>query len=132
MSGETDLATMLLQLEPVLLPDLVVFCTVENARYGDLAHTQPLASMREPEGLTLVMSKEAADRDGLSYAGTFRWIRLNIHSSLHAVGLTAAVAQRLATHEISANMVAGYYHDHVFVPSDRAEQALELLRSAPC
>ena len=53
---------------------------------------------------------------------------LMIHSSLDAVGLTAAVASRLADHGISANVVAGYYHDHIFVPVEAAEQALGALK----
>jgi hypothetical protein len=85
--------------------------------------------MAEAEGLTLVVSKEAADGEGLAYQGTFRCIRLEVHSSLHAVGLTAVVAKALAKHDISANMIAGYYHDHIFIPSDKADLALRVLES---
>ena len=129
MTGETDLSTILRKLEPSLLPTPYVFCTVRDARYGDLSHTQPLACMTEAEGLTLVISRAEADREGLEYDGSFRCIRLQVHSSLQAVGLTAAVAHALATHDISANMIAGYYHDHVFVPESRADLALHLLKN---
>ena len=127
MSGQTDLATLLASLNPSADPTLYVFCTVPGARYGDLSHIEPVASMAEAEGLTLVVAKDNAERAGLPYAGTFHCIHLNVHSSLHAVGLTAAVATTLAEHGISANMIAGHYHDHVFVPSDRSKAALELL-----
>ena len=59
----------------------------------------------------------------------FRCITLRVHSSLHAVGLTAAVSAELARHAVSANVVAGYFHDHVLVPSDRAEEALKHLEN---
>ena len=83
MSGETDLQSMLRDLKPVLLPDRYVFCTVEGAAYGDLAHTQPLASFRETEGLTLVVSEESALREALDFEGTFRCITLQVLSLIH-------------------------------------------------
>ena len=127
MAGETDLNALLGDLRPSLSPSTYVFCTIEGARYGDLAHTLPLSSITEREGLTLVMTKEHADQAELAYDGTFRCITLECHSSLEAVGLTAAVADVLSRHTISANVLAGYHHDHILVPADRADQALELL-----
>ena len=127
MNAETDLATLMRNLEPRTLPDTYVFCSVEDANYGALSHTSPLASFAEPEGLTLVLTRESADEEGLSYEGTFRCISLQAHSSLEAVGLTAAVTGELAAEGISANVIAGYHHDHIFVPSHQAESALRLL-----
>ena len=129
MAGETDLNALLGDLRPSLSPSTYVFCTVEGARYGDLAHTQPLASITEREGLTLVMTQAYADQADLAYEGTFRCITLDVHSSLEAVGLTAAVADVLGRHGISANVLAGYHHDHVFVPEHQAEAALACLRN---
>jgi hypothetical protein len=94
-----------------------------------MAHTHPLACFVEPEGLTLVLTQESADLQDLPYQGTFHCISLQVHSSLEAVGLTAAVASKLATHGISANVIAGFYHDHVFVSSLRSDHALRLLES---
>jgi hypothetical protein len=54
---------------------------------------------------------------------------LQVHSSLEAVGLTAIISGKLASYDISANVIAGFYHDHVFVPEQDAEQALELLNN---
>ena len=88
-----------------------------------------LACFAEQEGLTLVLSKESADQEGLSYQGCFRCISLQVHSSLQAIGLTAAVASELASHGISANVIAAHHHDHVFVPSRDAEEALRLLEA---
>jgi hypothetical protein len=129
MDAETDLATLIKNLSPKPLPATYVFCTIQGADYGALSHTKPLASFAEPEGLTLVLTKESADHEGLSYQGTFRCISLQVHSSLEAVGLTAAVASELATHGISANVIAGFYHDHVLVSSSRTDHALRLLES---
>lgn len=128
MSGETDLKTILQSLSPVMLDDTYVFCTVVGARYGDYAETAPIASYQENEGLTLVLTQERADASGLSYEGLFRCISLQVHSSLESVGLTAVVAGKLAAYEISANIIAGYYHDHVFVPQAQASEAFGLLR----
>ena len=129
MNAETDLATLIRNLEPRTLPATYVFCSVEGANYGALSHTSPLASFAEPEGLTLVLTRENADEESLAYEGTFRCISLQVHSSLEAVGLTAAVTGELAAEGISANVIAGYHHDHVFVPSHQAESALRLLEN---
>ena len=129
MNAEADLDTLIRNLEPRTLPGTYVFCSLEDADYGPLSHTSPLATFAEPEGLTLVLTRESAEEEGLSYEGTFRCISLQVHSSLEAVGLTAAVTGELAAHDISANVIAGYHHDHVFVPSHQAESALRLLEN---
>ena len=128
MAGETDLEKMLLSLEPRLLDGDYVFCTVKDAEADALVRLQPLASYREDEGLSLLLLQQQADTEAFEYHGVFRGITLSVHSSLDAVGLTAAVSTRLAAAGIPANMIAGHYHDHVFVPVDKAELALQLLR----
>ena len=129
MAGETNLETLLGQLNASMRPELYVFCTVKDACYGDMAHTQPLASFLEEEGLTLVMTQAQADKEGLPYQGTFCCISLCVHSSLEAVGLTAIVASALAAAHISANMMAGHYHDHIFIPSSDGEAAFEIINA---
>ena len=126
-SGETDLRHLLISLAPVLLKPDYVFCTVVHATHVDFRGLKPLASFQEDEGLSLILEQTAADKAGLIYATVFRGITLTVHSSLDAIGLTAAVAGELAEHGISANVVAASYHDHIFVPRDKAEQALKLL-----
>ena len=129
MIGEPDLATLIRNLRPKTLPATYVFCSLKDADYGALSHTNPLACFAEEQGLALVITRESADLEGLAYQGTFRCISLQSHSSLEAIGLTAAVTSELATHDISANVIAGYYHDHIFVPSRHADLALRLLES---
>jgi len=128
MSGETDLKAILQSLSPVMLDETYVFCTIVGASYGDYAETAPIASYQEHEGLTLVLTKERADASELGYEGLFSCISLQVLSNLESVGLTAVVAGKLAAYEISANIIAGYYHDHVFVPQARASEAFGLLR----
>ena len=127
MTGEEDLNKLLVLLEPDLLPSDFVFCTAANLKYGDLAELQPIASYQEEEGLTLVLDKKAADGAGLAYDSVFNCITLTVHSSLDAVGLTAAISGKLAANGISANIIAAYHHDHVFVQKCNAQSALQLL-----
>jgi hypothetical protein len=127
MAGETNLATLLSLMAPQLMTGEFVFCTLENGCYADYARLSPLASFRENEGLTLVLPRESADGVGFSYEAVFRCITLTVHSSMNAVGLTAAVAARLAEWGISANVIAAYYHDRIFVPSEKASEALTAL-----
>ncbi|WNC68631.1 ACT domain-containing protein [Thalassotalea nanhaiensis] len=126
MVGETNLSKLLGAMSPVLMPDEYVFCSVQG-EYRDFHELDPLASYREAEGLTLVISKEAAIANKLQFESVFRGITLTVHSSLDAVGLTAAVSTKLAEKGISANVIAAYYHDHIFVQSEKAELAIEAL-----
>lgn len=127
MPGERDLETLTATLKPRLRSGDWVFCSVPGAAYGDHAELAPVAAVAEPEGLTLVVERERAEAAGLAHEGVFGLITLEVHSSLEAVGLTAAVASRLAELGISANVVAGAYHDHLLVPRRRAEEAVEAL-----
>ena len=111
-------------MEPELVPGRYVFTT--TARVPEAA--DPVALVREAEGVSLVLDQEQADRLGLPYEYIAAMITLRVHSSLEAVGLTAAVAEQLATGGISCNVVAGYFHDHLFVPIDKADLAVDLLR----
>ncbi|BHH83093.1 ACT domain-containing protein [Desulforhopalus sp. 52FAK] len=127
MTGITDLEELLQSMSPKLSDNEYVFCTVRG-KLVDYAHTNPLASFMEDEGLTLILAVEDAETEKLSYDTTFKHITLTVHSSLNAVGLTAAVANKLASHDISANVIAAYYHDHIFVQSEKAHAALCALR----
>ena len=127
MTGERDLEKLLESMSPKLMDGEYVFCTFENAQYGDYADLDPLAAIRESEGLTLIIPRSKADDKGLGYESVFKGITLSIHSSLEAVGLTAAFSGKLTEHGISANVVAGFYHDHIFVQRELAQRAVEAL-----
>ena len=126
MSGLTDLDQLLAHLEPSLREGEYVFITVDDDTMTD--ELQPLATFVEEEGLSLIVERERAEAAGLAVDGVFRCITLTVRSSLEAVGLTAAVAGVLAEAGISANVVAAFHHDHVFVPAADAERALSVLR----
>ncbi len=128
MSGERDLKRLLETLAPSLIDGEFVFCSFADATYGDYRELEPLAAIGENEGLTLVIPRPLADARGLAYDSVFRGITLRVHSSLDAVGLTAALSAKLTEHGICANVLAGFYHDHVFVPSADAERALAALQ----
>jgi len=128
MNPLVELDELLAALAPSLEPGQYVFCTLP-ATSKPPAGVEPLATIREPEGLSLVLPAEAGSDAGLACDGPFRLISLRVNSSLNAVGLTAAVAATLAAAGISANVVAGYHHDHLFVPADRAEDAVKALRA---
>jgi uncharacterized protein len=128
MSGARELSGLLSTLEPELSSAEMVFCTFGDFAIGERLHLCPVAVVLEVEGLTLIIPKAASEQHAIPFQGTFRAITLKVHSSLEAVGLTAAVAGRLTLHGISANVVAAYYHDHVFVPSAEAERAVQVLR----
>lgn len=127
MAGETNLEKLLASMAPELLDGEYVFCSFPNARYGDYSDLEPVAAINEAEGLTLLIPKSKADEQNYRYETAFRGISLSVHSSLAAVGLTAAFSTRLAEHGISANVFAGYYHDHIFVQSELAQTAIEAL-----
>ncbi|BAN50411.1 ACT domain-containing protein [Metapseudomonas resinovorans] len=127
MAGETTLSLLIRDMSPILNPGSYVFCTLESA--AQLQGCEPLGSFREREGLTAILERGEADRLGLAYDYHAAWITLEVHSSLSAVGLTAAFAAALAQAGISCNVVAGYFHDHLFVASKDAERALSTLRA---
>lgn len=127
MSGVKDINELLSSMQPELIDEVFVFCTV-TGQLVEYLNLEPIATFVEPEGLTLVLTKDKADEAGLHYEGVFRQITLTVHSSLEAVGLTAAVSTKLASKDISANVIAAYYHDHIFVSNDKAERALLALK----
>ncbi|WP_188187422.1 ACT domain-containing protein [Nonomuraea sp. SYSU D8015] len=126
MSGETDLGRLLAGLDPVLHEGVYVFVTLPDRTPP--AGVDPVLVFQEAEGSTLVLSRDQADRAGLPGVFPSAWITLRVHSSLEAVGMMAAIAGALAEAGISCNAVSAYYHDHLFVPHERAEEAVRLLR----
>jgi len=122
--GEIDLDTLLRGLSPRLNSGRYVYTQVQT---GVPAGADPVVVVREDEELTLIMTQEQADELDLAYEFVAAWITLQIHSALEAVGLTAVVSRVLTDAGISANVVAGYTHDHVFVPHDRASDAMRAL-----
>ncbi len=126
MSGETNLQSLHANMQPDLLEGEFVFCSVSPKAFDQL-RIHPIGWFREAEGITLIIERSIADEEGLNYEFVSRMITLNIHSSLEAVGFLAAITGKLAGAGISVNTVSAYYHDHLFVPTDKARAALRLL-----
>ncbi|MEM9232892.1 MAG: ACT domain-containing protein [Pseudomonadota bacterium] len=126
MAGERDLSKLLAGLSPCLRDNIYVFVTVPDPQ--ELSHITPLLQFVEEEGVTAILKKEDAEKAGLPYTFPCRQITLTVHSALDAAGMMAAVSTALASRNIPVNPVAGYYHDHLFVPEERAEEALAVLQ----
>nr|WP_298792036.1 ACT domain-containing protein [uncultured Allomuricauda sp.] len=125
MSGETDLSTILSKMQPVLNEGDYVFVSADDSYSIDFSQVHGM--FREKEGTTLILKKEKADDFALEYGYVASCITLNIHSSLEAVGFTAAISNALANNGISCNVVAAYYHDHIFVDKQDAADAMQIL-----
>ena len=121
------LAALLAALQPRLNPG--VFAFVSAPADADAQAARAVATVREAEGLTLVVPELVAQTAGWPVRFRAAWITLDVASPLGGPGLTAAVASALADADIACNVIAGVHHDHLFVPADRGPAALGLLRA---
>ncbi|MFW9904757.1 MAG: ACT domain-containing protein [Candidatus Thorarchaeota archaeon] len=126
MVGISNLKTLLRLMNPVLIDEEFVFCTISEIRFFQLEIT-PLLMFREKEGISLILKKGDADLNSLDYTGVWSWIILSVHSDLAAIGLLAAITNKFAKSGISVNVVSAFFHDHLFVPLEQAHKAMILL-----
>jgi hypothetical protein len=117
---------LLSTMQPALEPGVYVYCVwpLDKSWHGPL----PLATFREKEGLTLVLTEQQAADYKLDVLFKARWISLTVHSDLEAIGLTAAFATALAQAGLSCNVFAGAFHDHILVPVQQADAAMIALQ----
>jgi hypothetical protein len=125
MPGEKNLDRLLKKMKPTLNEGDYVFCTRKDMK--EINFNDVIFTFKEQEGITIVLKQEIADRLQLEYSFVAKWITLTVHSSLEAVGLTAAFSKALTEENISCNVVAGYFHDHIFVGKKDAQKALIVL-----
>ena len=129
MAGEKELRALLKNMKPTLNEGDYVFCTRKDI--NDCDFNNIVMSFKEREGITIVLTQEEADRLQFDYSFIAKWITLAVHSSLEAVGLTAAFSKALTEENISCNVVAGYFHDHIFVDKKDAQKAMDVLNKFP-
>jgi uncharacterized protein len=122
----SDLTQIIASLDPVLNPGTYAFVSVPNSEI--LASISAVATIRESEGLSAVIAESDAAALHLPVLLRAAWITLTVNSDLQAVGLTAAFASALGKAGISCNVVAGAWHDHIFVPVDQAALSLSVLK----
>jgi len=127
MTGETDLQKLLQGMKPKIHEGEFVFCTVQDL--VSAASLNPLCIFQEEEAITVIIPKRQADKASIPYSVVCAWITLTVHSSLEAVGLTAAVSKALTEANISCNVIAAFYHDHIFVPVNDAQKAMFVLEN---
>ncbi len=125
MSGETKLTILIKNMTPELRPGGYVFSTVNSVDM--ILRNDVICEFKEKEGITVILQQEKADHYNLSYEYVASWITLKVHSSLDAIGLTAIFSSELAKHQISCNIMTGYYHDHIFLHKNDGEKAIKVL-----
>ncbi len=122
MAGIKNLKLLLKSIKPKLAKGEFVFCTVK-----EVSNLNPVLVFREEEGITVVVEKKTADENSLKYNSTWALITLATNSDLEAVGFLAAITKKLAEAKIPVNAVSAFYHDHLLVPYQKRERAMELL-----
>ena len=127
MSGQTNL--------PTVLKSMQISC--DNIEYGfakidgmDVPRDEAvLGTFKEKEGLTIIATKEYLQENNIQSEGSYAKLTVEVHTSLELVGLTAVLATKLAENQISANVVAAYFHDHIFVQFGFRQKAIAVLES---
>ena len=103
------------------------FVSVENTQFK--FEEGMLGTFQEKEGVTIIATNEYLAKNGLQSEALFAKLTVDVETSLQMVGLTAVLSTTLAKNGISANVVAGYFHDYIFVQYDLRQKALETLNS---
>ncbi|MEL7132070.1 MAG: ACT domain-containing protein [Pseudomonadota bacterium] len=112
-----DTQAMIAGMTPTLNPGTWAFCAVNG---NGTIPKDAFAIIQEAEGTTLILPKPTAQAGGYTSGPAMKKITLQVNSDLEGVGLTAAVATALTKQSIPCNVVAGYHHDHIFVPEAQA------------
>ena len=113
--------------DPHLVDESFIFMTTDQSLSSISNTLNPIASFKENEGLSIVITQATADKNAITYDSVFSCISLGVHSSLESYGLISTISRELTQNNISTNVFSGYYHDHIFVQSEKADKALEII-----
>lgn len=122
----SDIGELLKSMDPTLSPVRYAFATIEKTVVDQL-NISPVLTFVEDEGVTLILRQEDAINAHIEHEFICQKITLSVHSALAAVGFMAAISEKLRQVGVPCNVVAGYHHDHLFIPVDKVEIAMTAL-----
>jgi hypothetical protein len=126
MQGERDLSTLLQQMTPEVHPEVFTYCCLPDHQLPP--GLTPVGTFHEAEGLTAIVPLQQAQALGLPHQFECRMVTLTVHSALDAVGFLARISAALAAVGVACNVVSAFHHDHLFVPEDRLDDAMQALK----
>lgn len=129
---EKDLEILVKNMSPLLSAEEYVFCKVQKesfaAEFCQKESPEFLSSFLEADGISLILRKDLAQTKGLGFEGSFALISCQIKSDLQAVGFLALMTSALASAGIAANAISAFSHDHLLVPWQKRERAMQVLQ----
>lgn len=128
-TGETDLAAMLRSISVTVRPDIYVVVSLPIGTPPPSIGADIGAVITEDEGITVIATLSRAANEGWDHDFDASWLTLDVHSALEAVGLTAAFSRQLGRAGIPCNVIAGFYHDHILVPVDKTDAAVDVIEA---
>ena len=129
VGSETNLNAMLDSLSVSVRPENYVVVTLTSDAQVPALAEGVAAVIDEDEGATIIATVERAEKEGWPQDFVAAWLTLDVHSALEAVGLTAAFSRALGRAGIPCNVIAGFYHDHILVPHDKSDAAVEVIEA---
>ena len=129
MAGEMNLAKMLESLTVTVRPEPYVLITLPPDVDVPAMGNGVAAVIDEAEGPTIIATLSRAAHEEWPHDFVASWLTLDIHSALEAVGLTATFSRQLGRAGIPCNVIAGFYHDHILVPVDKTDAAVEVIEA---
>lgn len=129
MAGEMDLAKMLESLTVSVRPEPYVLVALPAEETPPPLGNGVAAVIEEAEGPTVIATLSRAAHEEWPHDFVASWLTLDIHSALEAVGLTATFSRQLGRAGIPCNVIAGFYHDHILVPVDKTDAAVDVIEA---
>ena len=126
-AGQRNLTKLLQGMEPRVHPGTFVYCFFPDFQLP--LTLESIGTFREVEGLTAIVPLQQAKALGLPFQFESAMVTLTVHSALEAVGFMARISTALAAKGIPCNVISAFHHDHLFVPIDKVDEALQALQA---